>query len=132
MKPNITTSVLPHDSVLLLKCTYLNKCFNVKLSIFWFTGSPYSITFPAGATTASFNISVTDDNILEDNEDIEVEIIVSSLPSRVGVSNPGQATVTIVDDDGKIKFYNQVQLNMCSWVQKCNNNDVTVVKSLDY
>ena len=53
-------------------------------------------------TTASFNIPITDDNILENNEDIQIEINVSSLPSRVSVSNPGQATVTIVDNDSKI------------------------------
>ena len=53
-------------------------------------------------TTASFNIPITDDNVLENNEDIQIEITISSLPSRVSVSNPGQATVTIVDNDGKI------------------------------
>ena len=51
-------------------------------------------------TTASFNIPITDDNILENNEDIQIEINASFLPSRVGVSNTGQATITIVDNDG--------------------------------
>ena len=81
------------------------------IGIFWFTGGgvdynsgPYSVTFPAGVTTASFNIPITDDNILENNEDIQIEINVSSLPSRVSVSNPSQATVTIVDNDGKINY----------------------------
>ena len=54
--------------------------------------------------TASFNIPITDDNILENNEDIQIEINVSSLPSRVGISNSGQATVTIVDRDSEINF----------------------------
>ena len=55
-------------------------------------------------TTASFNIPIIDDNILENNEDMQIEINVSSLPSRVGVSNPGQATVTIVDRDSEINY----------------------------
>ena len=88
---------------------------NWKLQIlcvgFWFIGGgvdynsgPYIVTFPAGVTTASFNISITDDNILENNEDIQVEINVSSLHSTISVSNPGQATVTIVDNDSEINF----------------------------
>ena len=79
------------------------------LNDFWFIGGgvdynsgPYTVTFSAGVTTASFNIPITDDNILENNEDVQIEINVSSLPSRVSVSNPGQATVTIVDNDSKI------------------------------
>ena len=51
-------------------------------------------------TTASFNIPITDDNILEDNEIIQIEV--SSLPRRVNVSNPYKATVSIIDDDGEV------------------------------
>ena len=61
-------------------------------------------------TTASFNISITDDNILEDNEDIQIEITNFSLPDRVSVGNPGQATVTIVDNDSEINFITNITL----------------------
>ena len=53
-------------------------------------------------TTASFNISITDDNILENNEDIQIEITNSSLADEVVVGYPGEATVTIVDNDSEI------------------------------
>ena len=58
---------------------------------------------PAGATMVPFNISIFDDNILEDNEDFGITIIPSSLPSGVSRGNPGTATVTIVNKDCKCK-----------------------------
>ena len=64
---------------------------------------PYSVTFPAGVTRVSFNVPITNDNILESDEKfhLTIEIGSSSLPSGVTVGNPYQTTVTIVDDDGK-------------------------------
>ena len=57
-------------------------------------------------TIASFNIAITDNNILEINETFELVINVSSLPSAVTVGIPAEVTVTIVDDDGKcIQIY---------------------------
>ena len=53
-------------------------------------------------TKASFNVSIIDDNISESNEDIQIKIAITSLPSTVSISNPGQATIIIVDNDGKI------------------------------
>ena len=83
-------------------------CLNCLVN-FWFTGGgvdyisgPYTVTFHAGVTTALCNISITDDNLFENNEDIQIKINSSSLPDRVSVSNSGQATITIVDNDGKI------------------------------
>ena len=53
-------------------------------------------------TNASFDVAITDDNIVEvGEEDFELAINMSSLPSDVTVGIPGQVTVTIVDDDGK-------------------------------
>ena len=62
---------------------------------------PYPVTFAAGVTTAVFNIPVTDDNILEYRENFMLSINSSSLPGVVTVGNPGEATVTIVNDDCK-------------------------------
>ena len=73
-----------------------------------YNSGPYTVTFPAGVTTASFNISITDDNISEDNEDIQIAINDSSLPSRVSVSNPGQSTITIVNNHSKSYFCTHV------------------------
>ena len=66
-----------------------------------YTSGPYSVTFPAGVMSVPLSISINDDNILEDNENFTLTIN-SSLPTGVMVGNPGQATVTIVDNDGKL------------------------------
>ena len=52
-------------------------------------------------TSVQFNISIKDDNILEKNENFTLTIN-SSLPTGVMVGNPGQATMTIVDNDRKL------------------------------
>ena len=53
-------------------------------------------------TNASFDVAITDDNIVEvGEEDFELAINMSSLPSDVTVGILGQVTITIVDDDGK-------------------------------
>ena len=62
---------------------------------------PFSVTFPAGTTEISFNISIKDDKILEDNEDFLLKI----KPSVPPVGTIGEATVTIVDDDGKFEIF---------------------------
>ena len=54
----------------------------------------------------SFNIPIFDDSILEGNEDFNITIIQSSLPTGVNRGNPGEATVTIVDNDRKYKKCN--------------------------
>ena len=66
-----------------------------------YTSGPYSVTFPAGVTSVPFNISINDDNISEENENFTLTID-SSLPTGVMVGNPGQATVTIMDNDCKL------------------------------
>ena len=65
-----------------------------------YTSGPYSVTFPAGVMSVPFNIPVNDDNIFEENENFTLTIS-SSLPTGVMVGNPGQARVTIVDNDCK-------------------------------
>ena len=70
-----------------------------------YTSGPYTVTFPAGQTTATFNVPITDNMILEGNENFMLTINSSSLPDNVTRSTPGEATVTIVDDDGKLFCY---------------------------
>ena len=48
-----------------------------------------------------FDISITNDNTFEGNENFILIINSSSLPSNITHGDPGQATVTIVDDDGE-------------------------------
>ena len=65
-----------------------------------YSSGPYNITFSIGQTHASFHITIHNDSILENNETFTLNINVSSLPSNVMVGDPGETTVTIVDDDG--------------------------------
>ena len=68
-----------------------------------YTSGPYTVTFAAGSTTATFNVPITDDMILEGNEDFMLTID-PSLPDGVTRGTPSEATVTIVDNDCKLKL----------------------------
>ena len=67
-----------------------------------YTSGPYTVTFPAGQTIATFNVSINDDIILEGNENFMLTIN-ETLPTGVTRGTPSEATVTIVEDDGKLK-----------------------------
>ena len=68
-----------------------------------YNSGPYNITFSTGVTTVLLNISINNDNILEGNEDFIVSINNSTLPDNVITNTSGTATVTIRDDDSKLK-----------------------------
>ena len=72
-----------------------------------YTSGPYTVTFPAGSTTATFSVPINDDNIYEGNEDFMLTIDETSLPTGVTHGTPSEATVTIVDDDRTQKLANQ-------------------------
>lgn len=64
---------------------------------------PVGITFPAGVTAVSFNVSTIIDNTLEVNETyiLAVTINPSSLTnSSVGIAT-SNTTIIIIDDDRK-------------------------------
>ena len=69
-----------------------------------YTSGPYTVTFPAGQTNATFNIPINDDyNRFEGGiEDFHINIISSLLPNGVVVGHPIIATVIIMDDDSKL------------------------------
>ena len=67
-----------------------------------YTSGPYPVTFPAGMTNYTFNIPIRNDNMVENNETFTLAIDSSSLPTGVMVGSPRQATVTIINDDGKV------------------------------
>ena len=63
---------------------------------------PYTITLSAGSTTASFNISIIDDSVLESEEEhFTLTINSSSLPSGVTVGTSNSSRITTIDDEGK-------------------------------
>ena len=65
-----------------------------------YASGPYSVTLPAGVMSVPFNISINDDNTFEDNENFTLTI--NSSQPTIMFGNPGQATVTIVDNDRKL------------------------------
>jgi len=46
---------------------------------------------------------INDDNILENNENFNLTINSSSLPTKVVTGDPDHVIVTLVDDDGKLQ-----------------------------
>ena len=51
-------------------------------------------------TNASFDVPIIHDITSEVNEKFNLTINGSLLPEGISVGDPGQATVTILDDDG--------------------------------
>jgi len=66
-----------------------------------YDSGPYSVTFPAGVTRMPFDVPINDDNICEGNENFNLTINSTSLPTDITTGDPGSTTVTIVDDEGK-------------------------------
>ena len=69
-----------------------------------YDSGPYTVTFLAGQTTATFNVPINDDNVLEGNENFMLTID-SPLPNGVAHGTPSQATVIIMDNDIAIGMY---------------------------
>ena len=94
-----------------------------------YDSGPYTVTFSAGQTTATINVPITDDMILEGDEDFMLTINETSLPDGVTRGTPGKATVTIVDDDRKYKNYNAIHRHFywtyfnCKSKSICFNHD---------
>ena len=65
-----------------------------------YDSGPYTVIIPAGATNVSFNVSITDDEIHEGDENFILVINSSSLSHEL--SHFAQAVVTILNDDSKI------------------------------
>ena len=63
---------------------------------------PYNALIPAGSISVPLEIKIKNDDILEADETFNLTINVSSLPGCINYVVPYQATVTIVDDDGKL------------------------------
>ena len=66
-----------------------------------YISGPYNVTIPAGHTNISFDISIIDNNVVEDDKIFSLAIAPESLSYFVSRGNPGVAMVTIVNDDGK-------------------------------
>ena len=58
------------------------------------------MTFPAGVTSVSFNITIINDNVLEDSETFNLIIANDSLPEIVTLGETYIMQVTILNFDG--------------------------------
>ena len=63
-----------------------------------------NITFSAGDVRVMFNVSITDDDILEMMEKFNLTISSTSLPTRIFTGDIQQTTVLITDNDGKCQL----------------------------
>ena len=55
---------------------------------------------PAGQTNVKFDVTIMNDDVVENDENITLEINSDMLPNKITLGNPGSTVVTIVDDDG--------------------------------
>ena len=84
-----------------------------------YMNGPYTITLSAGSTTASFNVSIIDDSVLESEEEhFTLTINSSSLLSGVTAGTSNSSRITIMDDEGKQNYISrygtaQMQLYTC-------------------
>ena len=85
-------------TIIILVCTYnyYHHSGNVD-----YDPGPYEVTFPAEMITVSFDVSITDDSMFEGNETFTVNILPSTLPSRVVQRAGCVVAVTIDDEDSK-------------------------------
>ena len=82
------------------------KCINIRIISNDITGGgvdynsgPYNVTFPAGVTSVSFNITIINDIELEYNETFSLIIAEDLLPENILLGEFSITKVTIVDDD---------------------------------
>ena len=60
-----------------------------------------SLVIPAGERNGSFEISIIDDKILENDESFNLNINTNTLPDGITLGSPDTATVIITNDDSK-------------------------------
>ena len=66
------------------------------------------MTIPIRKNTATFNLSIVDDNIFEGTETFTLTIDSFSLPNKVSFHTGCMFIVTIVDDDGELLMLSRI------------------------
>ena len=76
-----------------------------------YTGGTYTATFPAGQTTASVSIPITDDMTVEPTEDLSAVLTIPATATSQGITKGAAdtATIDIVDDDTVKVVFNPTQ-----------------------
>ena len=59
----------------------------------------YTVEIPASRSVVSFNVSITDDNVFEGNENFTLSLTVPLSTEGILVGEPRRTTVIIIDDD---------------------------------
>ena len=69
-----------------------------------FVSEQFQLNFPAGERRANFNVTIVDDNVIENMESFQLLLsIPNDLTSKgVQVGPNSAATVTITDNDGEL------------------------------
>ena len=67
-----------------------------------FNFGPRNISFSAGMTRVTFNVTIIEDNILEHDERFSLSVDPLTLPNRVTIGTSSHTTITIIDDDSKL------------------------------
>ena len=62
---------------------------------------PFQVTFPTGETRISFNVTINDDDIMEEDEDFFLIIDIESLPDGITIGRHVRTIVTIKKNDSK-------------------------------
>ena len=71
----------------------------------------YSVTVPAKMTMKFVDITICDDDVLEEEETFSLAIISNSHPDNVTNASPDSTTITIVDNDRKcLLFFKQTSV----------------------
>ena len=74
-----------------------------------------NVTIPSGTTNTSFSVAIMNDNMLEDTEDFTLTIMSTSQRDVTIDNSSRQATINIVDNDGK-----QIQITIIhvfNWIR---------------
>ena len=66
-----------------------------------YISGPFNVTIPAGQTNASFDVTITDDNIYEENEEFILTIDQSSTLNGVLIGSPDTVMIVIADNDDR-------------------------------
>ena len=65
-----------------------------------YVSGPYNVMIPAGQTNIKFDVTIMDDNVVENVESINLAINSSRVPIKITLGNTNRTVVNIVDNDG--------------------------------
>ena len=99
---SVTYLEYTHTHTLYLRISSCNNhAYNLTGIIDYYSG-PYNVAFPAGETTVSFNILITDNDIIGGNKAFGLSIDSNTLPIGGARRYPYSVTVTIQNNDCKL------------------------------